>query len=535
MKPFIISILILLFNSCCSITLRAQYYHTFQNFDDDVDRIKTYSNLWGGNYGTVRAGQFRLSKDTLNTRSPSGRCLKIEYGPLYDWSMYVESFEREWTDMNTFMNLSDLFPDYTGPEFKNRKIDSLVFYAKLVSDNTLTLKVEFHDYKDRSSNQSFDIPASGKWIRISMPIPHNVNQFDPEFAKYIGFTLADYPGNSGETGSLYLDDMYLVENNFSKPAFTRDEDFLNYVNKVSFRYFWMAVDSASQFALDRHTWTDLVSVDAIGFQLSAYAVAHKNNWVDRTKIEERVEKILYNLLYVCRHAANEQQVKDNPLGYASVKGTWAHFFDYKTRARKDINTEFSLFTNALLIPGFIISNRYFNENDSIVSMSQKLIKLTDWKFLYRPQDNTMYYNWTPENLFSVNTTDYFTEELDLAFLLGISAPAETYRLPANPFLSSGYKKELSDKGYINSYPGANFTYYFLQQYAPYEIGTCRFENGKKALLTDLAYSNEVFVPKGYDSRVFWYNSMRGTRFGRSVPNRSKYFQLPCLWISSKKG
>jgi len=49
MKPFLIAIGLIAFMYCA----QAQPYHPFQNFDDDVDRIKTYSNFFGGDFGIV--------------------------------------------------------------------------------------------------------------------------------------------------------------------------------------------------------------------------------------------------------------------------------------------------------------------------------------------------------------------------------------------------------------------------------------------------------------------------------------------------
>jgi hypothetical protein len=94
----------------------APCYHAFQNYDDDVDRIKTYSNLFGGNSSIVHGDplnpQIRIQRDTVDTRTGYGRSLRIDFRPMTSWSMIVESFNCKWDPNAMFFDLSILFPDY---------------------------------------------------------------------------------------------------------------------------------------------------------------------------------------------------------------------------------------------------------------------------------------------------------------------------------------------------------------------------------------------------------------------------------------
>jgi len=497
-------------------SLGGGYLHAFQNFDDDVDRIKRYSNFFGGDYGILNGDifnpQINLNFSIDSTRTGHGRSLQINYGPLTFWSGYVESFERKWYDQKTSFNLIDLFPDFQSTDFSDRHIDSLAFYCKLVAEEPLTLQLELHDALDLKSEVIVEINSTGSsWQRISVGLNQFKGSFNPSKAKYLAIIFANWVGgapvNSGEEGTLYLDDMHLIEAGYEKPVLSSYTDLLNYTNQVNFRHIWTAVASNSFFALDRHTFVDLVSVDAIGFQLSSYVIAHKNGWVNQALIEERVIKILNELLYVCKHAQTEEEAKSDPLGYASVKGIWAHFLDTTTLSRKDTKTEYSLFTNALFLSGVLVTQSYFMENDRIFEMADSLIKMADWNFLYRPEDKLMYYHWTPEEGYSEYYTDWFSEELDLAFLLGVSSPNKQHRLPANPYYSIGYNKPFSKEyGYIYSAPGANFTYWFLQMYARYNESSERFINARNASLRDKEYCNSHF---DFDDRIFGVTACEG--------------------------
>ena len=181
----IITILLLALFSITGIY--AVYYHPFQNFDDDVDRIKTYSNFFGGDHGIMNSDSLNslifAEYDTADTRTGFGRSLKINYDSLSvgNWSSYVESFTRQWYTMETSFDLTNLFPDYQAAEFQNRDIDSLVFYCKLNASNPLTLTIEFHDKfdSDVEHHMSFTrrtVYPSTEWQRVSINL-NNLGSF----------------------------------------------------------------------------------------------------------------------------------------------------------------------------------------------------------------------------------------------------------------------------------------------------------------------------------------------------------------------
>ena len=209
--------------------------------------------------------------------------------------------------------------------------------------------MELEDINGGKADFIKTIFPDGLWHKIAVGLDEFQGNFNATVAKFLGLTFADYPNNTLESGVLYVDDFYWVEQEFQKPQFGELEDLIAYVNEVSFRHFWQAVDSRSKFAWDRHIWDDLISVDAIGFQLSSYIIAHQNGWIAKDKLEERVEHILHYLLHVCEHATDVDQVIAEPLRYATIKGNWAHFLDAETLGRKNSTTEFSIFSNCLLL------------------------------------------------------------------------------------------------------------------------------------------------------------------------------------------
>ncbi len=504
------------------------YYHPLENFDDNVDRLKSFLGPWGGNSGVINGdadnAQLSITEDTDGTRTGFGRVGRIIYDPLVTWTMIPFSLERSWFDNSTSMNLLDLFPDFNMDGFQGRRIDSIAFSYRLVADEPLDLQLQLQDVSERRSTICARAENSGEWERISVAIDDFDGEMDLTEAKFFGVVFAnlvcDDQENTGKSGTFFIDDIFMVENNYEKPEFEEDADLLNYINIANFRHFWMAVDQESKFALDRHIWKDLISVDAIGFQLSSYIIGHRNAWIDPALIEERVEHILNYLLNVCRHASTEEEAISDPLGFASVKGNWAHFLDDQTLSRKDANTEYSVFTNALLLAGIVAVEQYFEANENISSMARQLYAMTDWTFLYRQEDGLMSYHWRPEDGFAKFFSDWFSEELDLVFLLGVSAPLPEHRLPANPYCEAGYRRPVCTEGrsYVYSAPGANFTYYFLQMYAKFSKDSPRFQNSVEALLQDVDFSKAEYGDLGYDDRIFGHTACEGPDSAGVAPN-----------------
>lgn len=500
------------------------YCHPFQNYNDDVDRIKKFSNAFTGNFGIIGdTTVLGLDYSPIGTRTGYGRHLDISYDIKNNFALYVESFKWDWFDNNSAFDFTNLFPGFLGSGFENRRVDSIAFYCKLSADAPLTMKLELSDVDGHKGEYVLELESRNDWQRIAVAIgdfltPVGTPPFNPAKAKFLGFTFAETVGgvqvNQNESGIFSLDDIYLIESNFEKPQFQNDKELLAYLNKVRFKFFWEAVDPSSYLIFDRHLWDDLISVDGIGWQLSAYTIAHRNAWMDPEVIEGRTEQILYNLLYRCQHTTEIDSAKLHPLRYASVNGSWAHFLDSGTLERKNLQTEYSLFTNALLLSGVVVARQYFAENESIVAKADSLIAMTDWNFLYDDESNLMHFHWTPEEGLSRFKTDWFSEELDLAFLLGISTPVIEHRLPANPYFSNGYRRPLCEEetgDYVFSAPGTGFTYWFLQMYAKFSENSQRFENARHALLKDFSIDQNQFgdfiFP--YDQRIGGVSACEG--------------------------
>jgi hypothetical protein len=112
--------------------------------------------------------------------------------------------------------------------------------------------------------------------------------------KEVVFVIEDWKNNN-RTGRLYLDDLsFTTDEPAYNPELWSDDAVLDLVSQRAFFYFLTFTDD-SGFALDRSTYSDMVSVGTIGFQLTAYCIGHRRGWADRAELENRVATILQNL------------------------------------------------------------------------------------------------------------------------------------------------------------------------------------------------------------------------------------------------
>ena len=173
----------------------------------------------------------------------------------------------------------------------------------------------------------------------------------------------------------------------------------------AFKYFLNFVDDFG-FALDRSTFSDLVSVGAVGFQLAAYCIGHERGWADG--LESRVENILQNLSSL-------------PMGpepgtvNAGCKGFFYHFLEANEGTRKDTNVELSLYDTMLLMYGVLSVKEYFSDNPTIQTLAQSLYDAVEWDWLVDTDPGEHQYQfhlaWKPETGFEGHADGYTDEAL----------------------------------------------------------------------------------------------------------------------------
>jgi hypothetical protein len=215
------------------------------------------------------------------------------------------------------------------------------------------------------------------------------------------------------------------------------------------------------FALDRSSFSDEVSVGAIGFQLAAYCIGHRRGWADKSELEGRVVRILQTL--------NRLPMGPEPgksrVGY---RGFYYHFLAANIGTRKDESVELSPYDTMLLMGGVLACKEYFT-NIQIQALSQQLFDHVEWNWLVDRSPGTnskrFFLAWKPgptEAGTFFGHVDGQTDEALMMDLLGLGSkkhPVKFETYLARNRVSGSYPQTDQNKILV-SWGGSLFNYFF---------------------------------------------------------------------------
>lgn len=266
---------------------------------------------------------------------------------------------------------------------------------------------------------------------------------------------------------------------------SEDEQLLDDIQRGAFQYLWREVGSPAGLVRDR-TSTEISSVAAVGFQLSALPIGVERGWITRDEAEARALSILRSLT---SRSDNQHQ------------GIYQHFVDHHTAGHRADAPEVFAGTvdHALLQAGAIPAAMYFG--GEVRRLVDLLIGRANWRAFMLP-DGYLSMGWKPHDKASFGGPGEFVpwkwhvasgEEQLVTFLATASPnpdhavePAAYYRLTRTVDRHGGLDP------YVVSWNGSMFTYFF--QHCWLEFG--RFE-------ADNPSAFGVTAP-----RVDWYENTR---------------------------
>ena len=264
---------------------------------NDQDIFNNFSGDW--NKWDNSPGSVDWLFDTANHLGDSGACLRVNYSvPNGGYGGIWMSLSGKIDYLDHYLDFEDLYGELQNSPWNPSNIDNVsvskfTFWAKGNGSGSFNhvVKVEFKDIYDNVAEKYFTIPNSTSWNRYEFNVAE-MNGIELNSVKQVVFVISDYL-NDYRTSHLFLDDLCFGPNESEYNAASwSDDQFLDLVEHRAFKYFYCNTDQLG-FALDRSTFSDLVSIGAIGFQLAAYCIGHQRGWADN--MESRVEDILTNL------------------------------------------------------------------------------------------------------------------------------------------------------------------------------------------------------------------------------------------------
>lgn len=433
------------------------------NFEDynDQDTFNNFSGDW--NTWENSPAIFNWAFDTVHRRGDSGACLKVVYSvPQGGYGGIWNSIIGKVNYKNPYLNFTDLYGELNNSsvnptDIENIQITQFSFWAKgngLDEDFNHVVKVEFKDVNNHVASKFFTISNKSDWTKYEFPVSEMAG-VDLTRMKELVFVLSDNLNGNRES-YFFLDDLSFTTSEEPYDASIWDDDhFLDLVSHRLFKYFLTFTDDLG-FALDRSTFSDLVSVGAIGFQLAAYCIGHQRNWSEN--LESRVEMILQNL-------SSLPMGEDTGTVNAGYKGFFYHFLDAGTGKRKDTNVELSLYDTMLLMYGVLIAKEYFKENQNIQIYTKTLFDAVEWDWMVDTvsEDNKFQFRlaWKPETGFEGHV-DGYTDEAFLVDVLAMGSSThpttiDTYN--ARKRVMGRYPASVTDD-IAAAWTGSLFNYFF---------------------------------------------------------------------------
>jgi hypothetical protein len=438
---------------------------TFADYND-----QGFFNNFSGDSGVFANGDATLmvSFDNRVFHGTNGASLRLDYSVpkdfcgLWNSTLGKMSFPRHVLD---FRNLYGPLRNSSGnpSRVENVQVTNFTFWAcgNGEGDFSHQIKVEFKSASGALlGSQVFSLPNQTNWVRFDFPID-NASTNDWSHVKEIVFVIENWR-NQNRKSHFFLDDLsFTTDEPPIDVAHLSDDQMLDLVCQRAFFYFMTFTDDLG-FALDRSTFSDIVSVGTVGFQLTAYCIGHERGWADRKELENRVVTILQNL-------SKLPTGPDPDISRAGYRGFFYHFLAANAGTRKDPRVELSLYDTALLMYGVLACKQYFPDNHQIQTLSRQLFDRVEWDWFvdHAPgtNNNQFYLAWMPgpgpHGTF-FNHVDGQTDEALMVDLLALGS--RTHPVSFKTYLSrnrvfASYPPQDTDKIMV-TWKGSLFNYFF---------------------------------------------------------------------------
>ncbi|HEY6441918.1 MAG TPA: glucoamylase family protein [Candidatus Acidoferrales bacterium] len=223
-----------------------------------------------------------------------------------------------------------------------------------------------------------------------------------------------------------------------------DEAFLEELENAHFQFFWEQANSDTGIVRDRCNAitpdkSDLGSIAALGFGLTALCIGDKRGYVPRNEARGRA---LNSLRFLWKKLPNH-------------RGFFYHWANVNTGERL-WDSEVSSIDTAILLCGVLMCGAYF-EHSEISELASMIFNRVDWSWL--SEDTTLLpHGWRPETGFLQYRWDDYSEMM-MMYLLGLGSTS--YLLPTETW--DAWKRQVFEYDgvrYISS-----FAPLFVHQYS----------------------------------------------------------------------
>lgn len=299
-----------------------------------------------------------------------------------------------------------------------------------------------------------------------------------------------------------------VTNSATPHLFASNDEFLDYVQRATFDYFWYAGNPVNGLVPD-HQGADC-SIAAVGFGLTAIGIAVDHGWITRSQAVARVTTTLNTFLNGPQGAGTT--------GVIGYRGWFYHFLNMNTALRSG-SSELSSIDTALLVAGILYARQFFNgagaDETAIRNIADAIYNRMDWNFMSQGGVGVAM-GWQPVGGFSSFGNYIGYDEAMILYLLGLGAPTNPLPTSSWNYWTSGYTWGTNwGQSYVTV--GPLFEYEYSHCWVDFRHiadaymnshNTSYFENSRRAALAQVAYCSTV-PHLGYSSTVWGLTACDG--------------------------
>jgi len=256
----------------------------------------------------------------------------------------------------------------------------------------------------------------------------------------VGFSFKVSAYDSSGNESALSDSVYAITH------LMNNDEFLDMVQRSTFRYFWDWGDPNSGIARER--WhpngSDVTNtIGGGGFGVMAILVGIERGFVTREQGADRMLKITDFLA----------------TKIDTFHGAFPHWFNGTTGkvVNFGIQNGGDIVETAFMIQGLLTARKYFNQQDSTEEQIRNLItqlwQNVDWNFYRNNSPSGLYWNWSPTMGFNFSDTFIFHgwNETLISYILAIASPT-------HPILSTYYRSGWANYGNIKYTGSSRYNY-----------------------------------------------------------------------------
>lgn len=214
-----------------------------------------------------------------------------------------------------------------------------------------------------------------------------------------------------------------------------DDEFLDMVQRATFRYFYNFAHPNCGLARERNTSGDVVTIGGSGFGVMALIVGIERNFITR---EEGAMHLLKMLNFLTTSAQR----------FHGAYPHWLNGWTGQVVPFSQYDDGGDIVETSFLLQGLLAARQYFNRNDSLENEIRTKINYI-WNTVeyswYRrsPYSTYLYWHWSPNYGWVMNLKLIGWNETMICYLLGIASP--TYSIPASTY----YQGWASSPDYLN--------------------------------------------------------------------------------------